>query len=343
MLAAVASAAAAPPPLLLLLLLVLWGADMLVVEDFFYKLDRDYQQALTRCHTPIISGYTSNLMVLSYGAHFLFNQATFQHIVRNISTPLVEAWDDALGVLHTNVCGEWPRRPYNSYAHHMAPTAGTHYMRDGDMESGLRFEWDEVNLALKSQISYQFALRSYSHVRRIGMATTTDTAICFDGPHRGKVMLHCAASFEVMIDHRTCFSYTNLTEALHACLRMQSCSGVVTHEQSHTHTLHSDAALSVESVPPLENCRERSLTAVWIRKDKVYRTNADGEQIVTACVADPAVISTGERESMAEMLRIIRQRCSSGYFARCNVRAVWDFEPEFILPTWITANLHGYS
>lgn len=49
-------------------------------------------------------------------------------------------------LLQLQVCGEFPGRPENSYAHHMAPKEGLHYDRDGDMEAGLRFEWDLFNL-----------------------------------------------------------------------------------------------------------------------------------------------------------------------------------------------------
>eukprot|EP01048_Picozoa_sp_COSAG05_P011152 COSAG05_NODE_1032_length_6088_cov_23.885624_2_plen_378_part_00 len=314
----------------LVLLLSTLHADMLVVEDFFYKLERNYHEACKTCSTAVISGYTSNIMMLAYGAHFMFNQRAFHMVVRNISTPIVDAWDHELGTLHTSTCGEWPTRPVHSLAHHMASVEGTHYARDGDSEYGLGFEWDEYNQALKIQAINYFNFRWYRFIQQRGLKTTADIDKCFVGQY-GKVLMHCAAVPRIMMDYQACLKFSKLSDALRACLGLETCGGVMADERRNIFTLHSDRNMELPTENQLlPNCRNRSESTVWLRQDRVHGKNADGAREALVCTADPTTRSPALLQSMYDSMRRIRQRCATGYFLRCSVGALWNFEPDFL-------------
>jgi hypothetical protein len=135
------------------------------------------------------------------------------------------AWDEQFNKLHSGKCHGVPTRPVRSYAHHMASTEGIHYDWNGDKEMGLGFQWDEFSMRLREEAFPHHGKRFYGLAKADGKPTT-DIG-CFDGPFSGKRLLHCAGDAAAAQSAKYCFSYGSLAHAQHACLRLESCSGVV--------------------------------------------------------------------------------------------------------------------
>ena len=78
---------------------------------------------------------------------------------------------------------------------------------------------------------------------------------CFDGPFAGQALEHCAADGEVLMSAKGhCFWYERLADAQQACLRLQTCNGVVQTSRPDTaesyFVLKSGETLHVRISPP---------------------------------------------------------------------------------------------
>ena len=75
-------------------------SDLFFVPDYFSKILRDHRKRKETCEYPILSGYSSRLYVLVFGANYVFDQETYRVVVG----PSIEhriPWDDAISEEHT--------------------------------------------------------------------------------------------------------------------------------------------------------------------------------------------------------------------------------------------------
>ena len=224
----------------------------------------------------------------------MFAHHAYDVWVKNVSEPVVEAWDTKFGETHVQACGNWPSRPNSSYAHHMALAGSLHYDRDGDSESGLRFGWDVENMLLKKSLDPHYGSRFFALAKLQGLRTST-SADCFDGPHSERVLRHCATNANHALgttqSAERCIDFPTLQSAQMACLRWESCGGIVLHEEQRRYSLHSTTQLIVMQPKQIPNCRTVAKTSAWVRKTTSK---------MAACIASPAIVTPTERKVVAD-------------------------------------------
>ena len=61
-------------------LIVNLDSDLLCAADLFGRLRSDYAVVKTACAVAVTSGYTSALWPVAYGANFVFDLETYEHV-----------------------------------------------------------------------------------------------------------------------------------------------------------------------------------------------------------------------------------------------------------------------
>lgn len=221
----------------------------------------------------------------------------------------------------------------------MPSRVGLHFARDGEKESGLRFEFDGFNMRLKANVDPTFGWRCYRlAVLGLGdagnraamaarIATTNDTASCFEPANVGATLRHCAADPSVPQSSVHCFVFDTLEAAQSACLRLPSCGGVVSNGQPlatpasnrggnadgmNWHRRHEfryalrsgDASMLVNnSTERIPNCRMIAGMTAWVRRARAVETIGR-----PWCVSDPALpLSDAEKAAHARMRKLVEQ------------------------------------
>eukprot|EP01048_Picozoa_sp_COSAG05_P011153 COSAG05_NODE_1032_length_6088_cov_23.885624_3_plen_637_part_00 len=291
-----ASSAAATKLSHLVLLLSTLHADMLVVEDFFYKMERFHRQVIQHCPTAVISGFASNLRSWdAIGANLMFSNTSYLQVVGNRSIKrdiwnsygtqgVVKPWDQQVALAFTSQCGptKFPWTPNSSYAHHLGFSDGQLHERDENIlrlmsnwswrdnqmglhnehdqlaELSLRFQWDPFTLDLASAFNPLFA-PSIEAASQFTMYAN-DTATCFTGGHEGAYLLSCAVALDIVFRH--CIEFSTLEDAQIACLEYETCGGITEAAQG-VFSLRSGSKLV--KVPPHDGCRNWILPRSWVR------------------------------------------------------------------------------
>ena len=81
-----------------------FDSDLLVVADFFHRMYEEYKSQ--SCKTPVISGYTSAIQTIAYGANYMFDRATYRAIVKPAISSCHTGWDRQ---------DSWGNKPWDNF------------------------------------------------------------------------------------------------------------------------------------------------------------------------------------------------------------------------------------
>jgi len=199
-------------------------SDLFFIRDYFDRIHSDYEKKTHDCPYPIISGYTSALFGLAYGANYVFSRETYKTVVA-LPIQVRAPWDEALSEEHVRWCAEWPSRPATSYIQHYANKDGIHYSRDGHKEKGWNFPWDSYNIELVLKLDPTYPERAAPELNTRDLPRTYDTEQCFTEQKKGCIQGCARTSIHQAID--SCHARETLKEAKELCLKMPDCGGVL--------------------------------------------------------------------------------------------------------------------